>query len=118
MKNSLFITFRILLWIVLLGKILNWFLDFNENVNMALTIALFTLIGIAYVIGGYIWRKQPVKTIFLLCGMYLVLMNFFANNAVLSVSAIICILCPCWLSAFQKTKIIASTRQKADVAVF
>ena len=83
MKNAIFLTFRILLGLVILFKILNWFLKFDSETNQFLNTAMFCLIGIAYLVMGYVWDKKILKVLITACGLFLIIMNFSKKNAVI-----------------------------------
>jgi len=100
MKNTLFLLFQVLLGIILIGKIANWFLDFSDETNQILSAGMFTLIGIAYLVGGFTWDKKLTKLIFLICGVYLIAMNFMSDFDFKSILAIVCILTPMLIARF------------------
>ena len=104
MKNALFTAFKILIFLVLIGKVLNWFLNFNDETNLVLNTAMFTLIGIAYIVMGYVWDNKFLKLIISTCGVFLITMNFFSNNLTLEIIGIICILTPMFIARFYKGK--------------
>lgn len=104
MKKTFFTIFRILLGIVLLGKITNWFLNYSDETNQILNTAIFTLIGIAYTIAGFISDKNLTKIIFIVCGLYLIIMNLINKNTILTIIGIICILTPLLISRFSLEK--------------
>lgn len=104
MKNILFTIFRILLALVILGKILNWFLNFNSEINDVLNIAMFSLIGIAYIGMGYVWKKSVIKIVIIACGVFLIVINFFRSSMVLDIIGIFCILIPMIIARFYKEK--------------
>jgi len=100
MKKTLTLIFQVLLGIVLLGKISNWFLDYSEETNHMLSAGMFTLIGVAYLVGGFVWEKKLTNVIFLICGTYLIAMNFISDFELKSILAIVCILTPMLLARF------------------
>ena len=100
MKKTLFIIFRVLIAILLIGKISNWFLNYSDETNRILNIGMFTLIGIAYVVGGFIWDRKLTNMIFLACGIYLIVMNFIGNFELKSVIGFLCILIPLVIARF------------------
>src|SRR3712207_1993317 len=102
MKNVLFTTFRILIALVLLGKIFNWFLKFGEETNQILNAAMFSLIGISYIVMGSIWEKRALRVLITGCGLFLIARNFFDENITLSIIAITCILVPMLVARFEK----------------
>ncbi|WP_152487265.1 hypothetical protein [Winogradskyella psychrotolerans] len=100
MKKTLFTIFRVLIGIVLIGKISNWFLNYSDETNQILNAGMFTLIGIAYLVGGFIWDKKMTNVIFLICGIYLIAMNFIGNFGLKSIIGIVCILTPMLIARF------------------
>ena len=102
MKNTLLTAFRILIILVLTGKVLNWFLDFSPQTNQILNITMFTLIGIAYIVMGYVWDGKLRKIVITTCGVILIEMNFFDNTVALDIIGIVCILIPMLIARFYK----------------
>ena len=100
MKGILNKIFLILIGIVLIGKISNWFLDYSDETNQILNAAMFTLIGIAYLVGGFVWDKKLNNIIFLVCGIYLIAMNFIGDFGLKSIIGIVCILTPMLIARF------------------
>ena len=102
MKNILFTSFRVLLILVLIAKILNWFLKFSEETNQVLNAAMFCLIGVAYIYMGFVWDKKLVKLLIVFCGIFLILMNFVPERTWITIVGIVCILVPMIIARFQK----------------
>ncbi|MCE5320800.1 MAG: hypothetical protein LLF93_06845, partial [Bacteroidales bacterium] len=100
MKKTLFTIFRILIGIILVGKISNWFLNYSDETNQILNAGMFALIGIAYLVGGFIWDKKLTNIIFLICGIYLIVMNFIDDFGLKSIIGIVCILTPMLIARF------------------
>lgn len=100
MRKIFFIIFRILIGIILIGKISNWFLNYSNETNQILNAGMFTLIGIAYLIGGFIWDKKLTNIIFVSCGIYLIAMNFMSDFGIKSIIGMVCILTPLLLVRF------------------
>lgn len=104
MKNAVYMTFTVLIFLVLTGKVLNWFLNFSDDTNRILNMAMFTLIGVAYIVMGYIWDGRFLKIVIATCGVYLIAMNFFSKNIALEIIGIVCILSPMLIVRFYKGK--------------
>jgi ABC-type siderophore export system fused ATPase/permease subunit len=104
MKNTFFKVFRILIALVLIGKILNWFLVFNDEINQMLNIAMFSLIGLAYIVMGYAWDNKLLKIIVITCGVFLIAMNFFVKNVIIDIVGIACTLAPMLIARFYRNK--------------
>jgi len=100
LKTKSILIFKILLIIVLAGKICNWFLNYSEELNQILNTAMFCLIGISYLAFFWAFEKIIIKAIFLICGIYLILMNFMPAFGWSSILGIICIITPMILSRF------------------
>lgn len=86
--------FRILVAIILVGKISNWFLDYSDRINNILSAALFCLIGIGYLVCAWAFNKKMMKILFLGCGLYLIGMNFFTSSTLLGLIGILSIVVP------------------------
>ncbi|TKB95556.1 hypothetical protein [Pedobacter cryophilus] len=99
-KKSAMVIFRITLGIVLGGKILNWFLDFSDETNQILNIGMYCLIGIMYLFFGSVWSNKWVNAVFIICGLYLIIMHFFDKNEIISFIAFICMLTPLLIVRF------------------
>jgi ABC-type siderophore export system fused ATPase/permease subunit len=104
MNNKLFIVFRILIALVLIGKMLNWFLEFSNETNRVLNILMFSLIGIAYIVMGYVWEHLLTKSVILTCGLFLIAMNFFTNSTLVNIMGIISILTPITIARLARDK--------------
>jgi len=102
MKNTVFTAFRILIFLILIGKVLNWFLNFSDETNKLLNIAMFTLIGVGYIVMGYVWDNKFKKIVITTCGAFLIIMNFFDNTVALGIIGIVCILIPMLIARFYK----------------
>lgn len=100
MKNIFNKIFLILIGIVLVGKMSNWFLNYSDETNQILNVGMFTLIGIKYLFGGFIWDKKMKNVIFIVCGLYLIGMNFIGDSGLKSIIGIIAILLPMLIARF------------------
>ena len=102
MKKTILILIRVLLLLVLLGIVLNWFLNFNDATNQLIYTAMFCLIGISYIIMGFAWDKKLVQALIVFCGIFLIVMNFVPGRTWISIVGIVCILVPMIIARFQK----------------
>jgi hypothetical protein len=100
MKKVVFTIFQIAIAIILIGKIANWFLDFSDETKRILNMVMFTLIGIAYIVFGYVFDSRLTKTIFIACGAYLILMNYIPSHVIFTILVTICILTPVLIARF------------------
>lgn len=104
MKRTLHTIFTVLIFAVLIARILGWFLHFNDGVDKFLNTAIFTLIGIAYIVMGFTWDNKLIQFVVLTCGVLLIGFNFLENNATLNIIAIICILTPMIIARLDEKK--------------
>lgn len=100
MKAILLTIFKILVILVVIAKISNWFLHYNNEINAFINKTMFTLIGIAYVVGSFIWDKKILNITFLICGLYVIVMNFIPDFSIKSILGILCILTPLLMVRF------------------
>lgn len=102
MKNILFIIFRVLIALVLIGKILNWFFNFSDELNQMLNLTMYTLIGIAYLAMAYVWDGKLLKIVIMICGTFLIIRSFLSDSIAFDIAGIICILMPMLIARFTK----------------
>ena len=91
MKKQFNKIYIILLGIIIVGKLSNWFLNYSDKTNDLLNTVLFTLIGVGFVIESFTLYKKEFKLIFLICGIYLIAMNFIDNFQLKSLIGIVSI---------------------------
>ncbi|WP_347174962.1 hypothetical protein [Polaribacter uvawellassae] len=94
--------FRVLIAIVLIGQISNWFLDYSPETKQLLNTIMFVLIGLFYTIAGIIFNKKLFKAVFILCGLYIIALNFIEKSPILTIIGIISIILPLLLARFSK----------------
>ena len=102
-NKKVIVAFTVLLAIVVIAQISSRIVDYNEETNELLDIALFSLIGIPYL--GYSWvsKRKVLKLIFLTCGIYLIVMNFLSES-IYEWIAIICVVTPLLIIMFLPEK--------------
>ena len=100
MKKFFNITIAILFGIILIGKVSNWFLNFSEETNQILSAVMFILIGIAYIVDGFVSDRKLKKIILIVCGVYLIGMKFIYDFDLKPIIGIICILTPMLIRRF------------------
>ncbi|GAT63532.1 hypothetical protein [Paludibacter jiangxiensis] len=100
MKKLLNNIFLVLIGIVLVGKISNWFLHYSDETNHIMNVGMFTLLGISYLVGAFVWNKKLIKVVFIICGIYLIGMNFVGDFGLKSIIGIVCIFTPMLISDF------------------
>ena len=99
-KNSIFLIYRVLLAVVLVGQFSNWIFDYNDDTIQVLNTAMFSLIGVAYLVFSWFFNKKLLNLILAVCGTYLIVMTFFSNSILTWTLAIISILTPMILGKF------------------
>lgn len=102
MKKLFVKIYLISILVILLAKILNWFLKFPDHVNTVLNTTLFCLIGFAYIVRGWASDANWEKMVIISCGAYLIAMNFFASNLYVSIAGIICLIVPMIIGGYYK----------------
>ncbi len=100
MKKISLKIFFILIGIVLIGKISNWFLNYSDETNEILNTIMFCLIGISYLAFSWTFEKNVMKFVFAICGIYVILMNFIPDYSWDSIIGIVCILTPMIIGRF------------------
>jgi hypothetical protein len=113
MRNLAFTVFKISLGLIFFAKLLNWILHFSDQVNMILNTAMFCLIGIAYIVMATAWNNKFIRTIFLACGVFLIVMNFLGQNVFFNILGIASILTPMLIGRFYKEKTVDADPLKA-----
>ncbi|MAN86449.1 MAG: hypothetical protein CL555_06170 [Algoriphagus sp.] len=102
-KKSPPITFLQLSFIILIGKISGWIWGFDNEYDGMINLGTFVLIGAAYISAAIAWNSNLYRWIFLICGIYLIVMNFL-DFELKSILGIACILTPLLLSRISSEK--------------
>lgn len=100
LKDNSIKIFQILLLIVIIANISDWFFKYSSETNHILNTAMFSLIGIAYLTFSWAFDKTILKIIFGACGIYLIIMNFISDYTWVSIVGIVCLLVPMIISKF------------------
>ncbi|MFN7585311.1 MAG: hypothetical protein ACK5RI_05295 [Bacteroidota bacterium] len=79
---------------IIIAKVLNWVIGFNESTHDLINKAMFILIGVSYLIFGYALDQFRYRLITMVCELILITMNFFSENNYLNILGIISILVP------------------------
>ena len=103
-KNKAILFFQLLCGIVLIGIISDWFLSYSDETNQIISIALFSLIGVGYIAFAWAIDRKILRMILLVCGIYLIVMNFFNDSALRSVLTITGVLIPLLIGKFLPEK--------------
>lgn len=102
MLKSVFTIFRILIIATLIAQISTWFIDYPMNVKEGINMTMFILIGIFYIGMGILWDGWIWKLIMIACGAFLIAIQFIAQNDVLTILGIICVIVPLVLARVTK----------------
>ena len=73
MRKVVYVAFILACGIILIGKILNWFIDFDPSFSNGLNIAMFTLIGIYWLYWAWSYDHKFIKALFFIGGIYLLI---------------------------------------------
>lgn len=65
---------------IIIAKILNWVIGFNDSTNELINQSMFIFIGVSYLIFGYALDQLRYRLITMLCGLILITMNFLPKN--------------------------------------
>lgn len=79
---------------VFIAKISNLFLHYDEETNRLINSLMFCFIGVWYIADSLKQSKTAFKILFLVCGGYLILMNFIETNPFLKILGILSIIIP------------------------
>ena len=79
---------------IFIAKISNWFFHYSDETNKWINMTMFCFIGIWYIADSFKQRTREIQALFLACGIYLILMNFFERTSVISIVGIISIILP------------------------
>lgn len=90
--------------IVLIGKVSSVFIHFGNDINRILNTFMFCLIGIGYIAEIIDTRRLSLKIFVILCGIYLIAMNFIPLTAIMYWLAGVAILAPLIIFRFSGQK--------------
>lgn len=65
---------------IIIAKILNWVIGFNDSTNELINQSMFIFIGICYIIYGFALDQMKYKVTLIVCGLFLISMNFLPKN--------------------------------------
>ena len=85
---------------IIIAKVLNWVIGFNESTHDLINKAMFILIGVSYLIFGYALDQLRYRLITMVCGIFLISMNFLPKNNYMIAAAIISILATILIKRF------------------
>ena len=78
MRKVVYVAFILVCALILIGKILNWFIDFTPAFSNGLNIAMFTLLGFYWLYWSWSYNHKIIKALFLVGGIYLLLHKWIA----------------------------------------
>ena len=76
MRKVVYVAFILACTIILIGKILNWFIDFDPSFSNGLNLAMFTLLGIYWLYQAWSYDHKLIKALFFIGGIYLLLLKW------------------------------------------
>lgn len=100
MKKNFSKLLNIVFVVVFVGKISNWFLNYTATINNILNTAMFSIIGLLFIAGGFLWKRKWVNALYIISGLYLIIMNFIPDFSGKSIIGIACLLTPIILTKF------------------
>lgn len=103
-KQFILVTVSILAILVLLAKMSNWFMDYDEQTAGLINTIMFVVIGLAWCVFGFFREDRKTGAIIIACGLYLMVMSFLPESDLLNVLAIVGMLVPMLISRFRKGK--------------
>lgn len=104
MRKVLYNILFILLLLVVIGKISNWFLDYGDKTNEILNSAMFILLGIVILAFSFRFKDNIKRIVFVVSGIYLIVMNFIPYFKLRSIIGIVCVLVPLLILRFSRVK--------------
>lgn len=102
MKKNTFKLLSFIALVVIIVKILNWFLNFSDTTNNIINSLMFSLIGISYFILGFNLEKKLNRIILFVCGLYLIIFNFFPEKNYVAIIGILVIVTAILIRKFSK----------------
>jgi hypothetical protein len=102
LQDKLLSVFPFIALIILGFKISNWFLNFDTETNEIINTVMFVFIGLFYILMGFQFVHKGMKTLLLVSGVYLIIMNFITTNFLVSIIGILLILIPLLIFRFNK----------------
>lgn len=104
MKKAALTFFTGVAFIILITRMLGWVLHYSKTVDQLLDIAIFSFIGIAYLVMGIVWNKGLLRVLIFLCGIFLIAINFIERSTIIEIVAIFCLLIPMLIARVSKDK--------------
>ena len=104
MKNLLRILTSLAL-IIFIANASSFIFSYNDSINDILNILMFSVIGLYYIIMSLSLVNNLYKFGILLCGVFLIIMNFLPENNFLLIIAVLSILLPMLIIRFSRNNI-------------
>lgn len=105
MKKATLVFFTGFAFVILIARMLGWVLHYSKTVDHLLDVAMFTFIGIAYLLMAVVWNKGLLRILLLMCGVFLIVFNFIERNTIVEIVSIHCLLIPMLIARFSKDKV-------------
>lgn len=86
--------------LVIVSQALKLFLEVPQNYDDLVYSIMFCLIGVAYINGARIWDKWWEKATYLVCGIYLIAMNFWLNGWAVHLFGMLALFTPILIARF------------------
>lgn len=86
--------------LVIISQALKLFLALPSSYDDGVYVATFSLIGAAYMNGARIWDKWWEKAAYLVCGIYLIVMNFWLNSWAVHLVGVLALFLPVLIARF------------------
>ena len=94
MKKVVNIAYSVVLMGVIIAKISNWVFSYSETTNEIINTIMFCLIGVGYIYWAITQTHRLYQILVLLCGMFVILMNFIEKSSYLTIIGIVCLIIP------------------------
>ncbi len=78
MRKVIYVVFILACLIIIAGKILDWFIDFDPAVSSGLNIAMFSLLGLLWLSWAWAYDHKLIKALFFLGGCYLLIAKWIS----------------------------------------
>ncbi len=103
MKNVVLKAIPIVAILILVAKISSWFLDYPVAIKNGIDSSIFVFIGVYFIILGFTAFRSFYQWIVICSGLYLIVVEFFTKDVVLSVIWGVALIIPMVLRKFPKT---------------
>lgn len=105
MKKILFKIVLGLIVLTLLAVVFSRVFNYSDEVKQMINTVMFSLVGVGYLLISSNMKKEINKSVFVVCGAYLIIMNFIELNTMFKVIGMLSIALPLLVSKFSGEKI-------------